>query len=181
MNIAFKFLQCSAVRRSAFLAAMAIFYAAVAGTNSQWRCCAGILHPRSLLRLPPSPVISTCSAASPMCSSCTDGRAEPSTIPTCSLNAFLSGGWLAGFCYLALAAVTIVMSTRFLFVPTPWQPIYHAIYAAYVGTMAESAIIDIDHRRHYFLILGLLWGLMAASRQYVAAAPGAASLRPAIA
>jgi hypothetical protein len=36
------------------------------------------------------------------------------------LNAFLSGGWLAGFCYLALAAVTIVMSTRFLFVPTPW-------------------------------------------------------------
>ena len=62
----------------------------------------------------------TSSAASPMCSSCTDGRAEPSTIPTCLLNAFLSGGWLAGFCYLALAAVTIVMSTRFLFVPTPW-------------------------------------------------------------
>ena len=99
------------------------------------------------------------------------------------LNAFLSGGWLAGFCYLALAAVTIVMSTRFLFVRTPWQPIYHAIYAAYVGTIAESAIIDIDHWRHYFLILGLLWGLMAASRQYVAAAPTAtaASLRPATA
>ena len=99
------------------------------------------------------------------------------------LNAFLSGGWLAGFCYLALAVVTIVMSTRFLFVRTPWQPIYHAIYAAYVGTIAESAIIDIDHWRHYFLILGLLWGLMAASRQYVAAAPTAtaASLRPATA
>ena len=118
-----------------------------------------------------------------MCSSCTDGRAEPSTIPTCLLNAFLSGGWLAGFCYLALAAVTIVMSTRFLFVRTPWQPFYHAIYAAYVGTIAESAIIDIDHWRHYFLILGLLWGLMAASRQYVAAAPTdtATSLRPATA
>ena len=99
------------------------------------------------------------------------------------LNAFLSGGWLAGFCYLALAVVTIVMSTRFLFVRTPWQPLYHAIYAAYVGTIAESAIIDIDHWRHYFLILGLLWGLMAASRQYVAAAPTAtaASLRPATA
>lgn len=99
------------------------------------------------------------------------------------LNAFLSGGWLAGFCYLALAVVTIVMSTRFLFVRTPWQPLYHAIYAAYVGTIAESAIIDIDHWRHYFLILGLLWGLMAASRQYVAAAPTAtaASLRTATA
>jgi hypothetical protein len=99
------------------------------------------------------------------------------------LNAFLSGGWLAGFCYLALAVITIVMSTRFLFVRTPWQPLYHAIYAAYVGTIAEGAIIDIDHWRHYFLILGLLWGLMAASRQYVAAAPTdtATSLRPATA
>ncbi|MGA6967181.1 MAG: O-antigen ligase family protein [Xanthobacteraceae bacterium] len=99
------------------------------------------------------------------------------------LNAFLSGGWLAGFCYLALAVITIVMSTRFLFVRTPWQPLYHAIYAAYVGTIAEGAIIDIDHWRHYFLILGLLWGLMAASRQYVAAVPTATatSLRPATA
>lgn len=99
------------------------------------------------------------------------------------LNAFLSGGWLAGFCYLALAVITIVMSTRFLFVRTPWQPLYHAIYAAYVGTIAESAIIDIDHWRHYFLILGLLWGLMAASRQYAAAVPTATttSLRPATA
>jgi hypothetical protein len=51
---------------------------------------------------------------------------------------FLSGGWLAGFCYLALAAVTIVMSARFLFVPMPGQPIYHAIYAAYVGTTPRA-------------------------------------------
>jgi hypothetical protein len=33
----------------------------------------------------------------------------------------------------------------------------------------ESAIIDIDHWRHYFLILGALWGLMVASRPYLAA------------
>ena len=77
------------------------------------------------------------------------------------LNAFMSGGWLTGFCYLTLCAVTIVKSTRYLFVRTPWQPIYHAVYATYVGIIAESAIIDIDHWRHYFLILGVLWGLMA--------------------
>ncbi len=75
------------------------------------------------------------------------------------LNAFLAGGWLAGFCYLALAVVTVAMSTRFLFIRTAWQPTYHAIYAAYVGNIAESAIIDIDHWRHYFLILGLLRGV----------------------
>ncbi|HEY2185196.1 MAG TPA: hypothetical protein VGH39_09395 [Xanthobacteraceae bacterium] len=78
----------------------------------------------------------------------------------------------AGFCYIALAAVTLTMSTRLVFVRTPWQPIYHAIYAAYVGTIAESAIIDIDHWRHYFLILGLLWGLMAATSRYAAESRG---------
>ena len=64
---------------------------------------------------------------------------------------------------------------------TPWQPIYQAIYAAYLGVIGESVIIDIDHWRHYFLILGVLWGLMAASRRFVAAAPtaAAASLRSA--
>src|SRR6516164_2290949 len=30
------------------------------------------------------------------------------------LNAFMSGGWLAGFGYLSLCAVTLAMSTRFL-------------------------------------------------------------------
>jgi hypothetical protein len=90
------------------------------------------------------------------------------------LNAFMSGGWLAGFCYLTLSAVTVVKSTRFIFVRTPWQPIYHAVYAAYLGVVVESAIIDIDHWRHYFLILGVLWGLMAASRPYQSTAPIAA-------
>jgi hypothetical protein len=87
------------------------------------------------------------------------------------LNAFMSGGWLTGLAYLTLSVVTVAMATRFVFVRTPWQPIYHAVYAAYVATVAESAIIDIDHWRHYFLILGVLWGLMAASRPYLAPAP----------
>ena len=60
------------------------------------------------------------------------------------------------------------MGLRFVFVRTPWQPIYHAVYAAFVGIVGESVIIDIDHWRHYFLILGVLWGLMAASRAYAA-------------
>jgi hypothetical protein len=90
------------------------------------------------------------------------------------LNAFMSGGWLAGFCYLTLCAVTVVRSTRYLFVRTPWQPVYHAVYATYLGIVAESAVIDIDHWRHYFLALGVLWGLMAVSRAYRAVPPGAA-------
>jgi hypothetical protein len=82
------------------------------------------------------------------------------------LNEFMSGGWLAGLAYFALCAVTLVMSTRLVFLRTPWQPLCHVLYAAYVAVSAESIFIDIEHWRHYFLILGALWGLMAASCAY---------------
>ena len=78
----------------------------------------------------------------------------------------MSGGWLGGVAYLTLCAVTLVGGTRFVFVRTPWQPTYHAVYAAFVGVVGESFIIDIDHWRHYFLILGVLWGLMAVTRAW---------------
>jgi hypothetical protein len=86
------------------------------------------------------------------------------------LNAFMSGGWLSGFAYLTLTAVTLVSASRFLRADTPWRSTYQVIYAAYLGVAVESAIIDIDHWRHYFLILGALWGLMVASRPYLTGA-----------
>jgi hypothetical protein len=88
------------------------------------------------------------------------------------LNAFMSGGWLSGFAYLTLTAVTLVAATRFLRADTPWRSSYQVIYAAYLGAAVESAIIDIDHWRHYFLILGCLWGMMVASRPYLRSIAG---------
>jgi hypothetical protein len=82
------------------------------------------------------------------------------------LNAFMSGGWLAGFAYLTLTAITMVAGLRYLLVATPWRATYHAVYAAYLGLVFESVIIDSDHWRHYFLVLGVLWGLMVATRAH---------------
>jgi hypothetical protein len=83
------------------------------------------------------------------------------------LNSFITGGWIAGSAYLTLTAVTLTAAFRFAFVATPWQSTYHAVYAAFIGVAVESFIIDSDHWRHYFLILGVLWGLMAVSRPYL--------------
>jgi hypothetical protein len=82
------------------------------------------------------------------------------------LNSFMSGGWLSGFAYLTLTLITIFVGLRFVLVPTPWRPTYQAVYAAFLGAAAESVIIDIDHWRHYFLILGVLWGLIVMSRAF---------------
>ena len=79
----------------------------------------------------------------------------------------MSGGWLSGFAYLTLTLITLVVGLRFVFVrdavaaDLSWRST-----CAFVGVAAESVIIDSDHWRHYFLLLGVMWGLMAASVAY---------------
>ena len=94
------------------------------------------------------------------------------------LNAFMSGGWISGLTYPVLMLVTLMLGLRCAFVPTPWQGAYLAVYCTFAGTFAESLIIDSEHWRHFYLIVGALWGLMLASRRYDAArrAPPAAAL-----
>src|SRR5256714_731560 len=82
------------------------------------------------------------------------------------LNSFLSGGWLSGVVYLTMTLTTLTLGFRYVFIATPWRPAYLAVYCAFVGTAAESVLIDSDHWRHYFLLLGVIWGLMAVSRSY---------------
>jgi len=82
------------------------------------------------------------------------------------LNAFVAGGWLAGVCYPALVFLTLGFGIRAVFVRTPWQQTTITVYAAYFGVATESFIIDTDHWRHTFLLMGLLWGLIAAARNY---------------
>ena len=82
------------------------------------------------------------------------------------LNAFMSGGWIAGVCYPALVFVTVIMGFRYVFVRVPWQRAYLAIFAAFLGTVGESFIIDTDHWRHFWLMLGAMWGMFAAAQRY---------------
>jgi O-Antigen ligase len=82
------------------------------------------------------------------------------------LNAFMSGGWLSGLCYPTLIAVTVVMGFRHLLRPVPWQRIYLAIFAAFLGTVGEAFIIDTDHWRHFWMMLGTMWGMFAAAQAY---------------
>jgi O-Antigen ligase len=93
------------------------------------------------------------------------------------LNAFMSGGWIAGICYPALVFITVIMGFRHVFVPVPWQRAYLAIFAAFLGTVGESFIIDTDHWRHFWMMLGTMWGLFAAAQRYKTA-PDQALMAP---
>jgi hypothetical protein len=71
--------------------------------------------------------------------------------------------------YATLVLTTLWLGLRTVFIDTPWRTTYLAVYSAFVGAAAESVLIDSDHWRHYFLLLGVIWGLMAASRAWRAA------------
>ena len=57
-----------------------------------------------------------------------------------------------------------------MFVRAPWQRVYLAIFAAFLGTVGESFVIDTDHWRHFWMMLGTMWGMIAAAQPYKAAA-----------
>src|SRR5579859_7870334 len=85
------------------------------------------------------------------------------------LNAFMSGGWLSGVCYPALIAVTVVMGFKNVFVPVPWQRAYLAIFSAFLGTVGESFLVDTDHWRHFWMMIGAVWAMAAAAAPHKAA------------
>jgi len=86
------------------------------------------------------------------------------------LNAFMSGGWISGVCYPALVFITVIFGFRHVLVPVPWQRAYLAIFAAFLGTVGESFVIDTDHWRHFWMMLGAMWGMFAAAQPYKAGA-----------
>jgi len=86
------------------------------------------------------------------------------------LNAFMSGGWISGVCYPALVFVTVILGFRHVFVRVPWQRAYLAIFSAFLGIVGESFIIDTDHWRHFWMMLGAMWGMIAAAQPYKASA-----------
>jgi hypothetical protein len=100
------------------------------------------------------------------------------------LNAFMSGGWISGVCYPALVFLTVIIGFRHVLVRVPWQRAYLAIFSAFLGTVGENFVIDTDHWRHFWLMLGTMWGMFAAAQRHKASAnpavtaPAQASQRP---
>jgi hypothetical protein len=81
------------------------------------------------------------------------------------MQGFLVYGWLGGVTYLTLIMVTLMIGLRAAIVRSPWQYYLVAAYAVFVGEVGEGAIIDTDHWRHFFLMLGLIWGLAVATQK----------------
>ncbi len=87
------------------------------------------------------------------------------------LQAFLVYGWAGGMAYLMLLVATFWAALRSVFVRTPWQPYLICAFATFVGEVLEGFVIDTDHWRHFYLLIGMIWGLAAATINRARAAP----------
>ena len=77
----------------------------------------------------------------------------------------MSGGWISGICYPALVFVSAFIGFRYIYKRVPWQRDYLAIFSAFLGIAGESFIIDTDHWRHFWMMLGTMWGMYAATER----------------
>lgn len=77
------------------------------------------------------------------------------------INAFASYGWLGGFAFIGLFVATMIAGWQTVFRPGPTQAYAIAIWSVLFVTLLQGIQIDIDHWRHVYLMLGLIWGLRA--------------------
>lgn len=77
------------------------------------------------------------------------------------INAFASYGWLGGFAFIGLFGATMLAGWQLVFRRTATQPYAVAIWSVLFVTLLQGIQIDIDHWRHVYLMLGLIWGLRA--------------------
>jgi len=77
------------------------------------------------------------------------------------VNAFASYGWLGGFSYLALILFTVAIGWRVVRTDFPLRGHAIVIWSTLFVQILQGFQIDTDHWRHFWLMLGLMWGLYA--------------------
>ncbi len=91
------------------------------------------------------------------------------------LKSLTSYGWLGFVCYVTLILWTVSIGFRFLLLDRPWQPFLMISWIVLIGHTAIGNVIDTDHWRHFYLLLGIVWGCGALEYRYRHAAVAAAS------
>lgn len=77
------------------------------------------------------------------------------------LKSLTTYGWLGFLCYLTLIVWTLAAAFRALLRNRPWQPFLMISFITLIGHTAIGFVIDTDHWRHFYLLLGILWGCLA--------------------
>ncbi|WP_375461189.1 O-antigen ligase family protein [uncultured Enterovirga sp.] len=91
------------------------------------------------------------------------------------IGGFANGGWLGGFAFIGMVLVTAFVGLRLCLVPSPYRGRAQVVVPAVLMFFLQALQIDIDHWRHVYIMLGMVWGLECARVRWMAQqAPAAA-------
>jgi hypothetical protein len=82
------------------------------------------------------------------------------------LNSFAAGGWLGGISFICFVIATFVAGFRAVFTRSPFQPYAIVAFACFISVTVQGVQIDMEHWRHMYWMVGLVWGFFAASFSY---------------
>ncbi|MGL4491033.1 MAG: O-antigen ligase family protein [Rhizobiaceae bacterium] len=74
------------------------------------------------------------------------------------LKTLLDYSWLGFIAYVTLTCLTLGLGFRILFRNRPWQPFLTCAFSVYLAHLVIGNIIDTDHWRHFYMIIGIIWG-----------------------
>lgn len=82
------------------------------------------------------------------------------------LKTLFDYSWLGFASYVILMVWTLVAGFKILFRDRYWQPFLLCAYIVFFGHILIGNVIDTDHWRHFFLLLGIIWGCIAAEAKH---------------
>jgi len=82
------------------------------------------------------------------------------------LKSLMAYGWIGFVSWLMMMFWTLIAGFKLLFRPRPWQ-VYHQIaYVVFVGHCFVGIVIDIDHWRHSYLMIGIIWACILLEKKW---------------
>ncbi|MEM9279676.1 MAG: O-antigen ligase family protein [Pseudomonadota bacterium] len=82
------------------------------------------------------------------------------------LRALLSYGWLGFFSWMVIVLWPTFVGFKLLFQNRPWQMYFQIAYIVFIGHLVIGYVIDIDHWRHFYLLLGVIWGCILLEQKH---------------
>lgn len=80
------------------------------------------------------------------------------------LKTLTTYGWMGFVAYFALVVWTLKAGASALFRSGPLQHTAQVAYVVFLGHILTGTVIDIDHWRHVYLLIGIIWGILAFQR-----------------
>lgn len=82
------------------------------------------------------------------------------------LKSLTTYGWLGFVAYVTLIIWTLAAGFRYLLRERPWQPYLMIGWVVILGHCLIGNVIDTDHWRHFYLLLGVVWGCIALEQRH---------------